>query len=565
MSLPTLDEVRELVYELKQQNADRNLRDAELENLFLKGQFTGMLGQALNSQVRTSKQGRLLLNLCRNQMIDRVVLLTMLPDIKVDPPGDLPGLDQVYWQEMIQHTIEHYFWEQVWGLPQRAEHLAFPFAVKGRTVLQLFPNYKTKTIDLWLRDPSTYYAVVSGGASGQSVEGSRDGFTSGGYVHSPVLFIYKAKGREILRDYPMAGVEPDSTLHEIVEWWDENIVVRFIEDKAIHPMENRAKPGLRFRHLKGSDGDISGIEHRYGFVPTEFVQDVHIPGRIDGTTSIYHSIAMAENLNDLINMMTEEQRSRLDSVLAIKSPIDVPNPLPDRNAVVTFGPDGEARWLAKTQGSPDMASHIEAVKQMAFMSLGTSGARMGELPSSGPWIGKGLNAAASVAISDEVLLNRQKLAMAIMGCNTKAYAMARKNFGSVKQKMTVHSSAGSETMTFKFNELPPHFRHKLEVFPLAHDVPGTAVLFMQLEQRKLVSKQAVREKIPGIDAALEKRRVADETQEEMQQMLAAQQAQMAAQQQAQMAAQGAEGEATAGAGEGAEAENYAMERGGMMP
>lgn len=549
--MPTLNDISGLVEELIKDNQERNERDRDLEGVFLSGDFTGKLYDAIRTQTKSSKQRKLLINICRKAIIDRTVLYTMLPDIRVDPPDNLPELDSMFWQQQIKRTIMNYWWEQTWRLDERMQDIAFNFALKGRAALQLFPNFEKKTVELWLRDPSTYYAVVSSGGGYQTYANEGIGSPpNGGYRHSPVLYIWKATGREILRDFPgakFADVKDTSEMYQMVEYWDEKMMCRYIEDKTQNSLDNRSK----FTYMRTPNGDEMMVEHNLGFVPSEYIQDINPPGRIDATSSIYHTIMLGENLNDLLLMNTEEHRRRLGSVLMIKDPLNVPSPWPENNAVVTVGPGGDAKYVSQIENPGDMGSHVEAVKQYALMALGTSGARFGELPSSGPWISKGITAAANVSVSDEVLLNRQRIATAIKNCDIKAHKMARKMFGRNKQKLTAASSAGKETMTFRFNDLPADFQHSLEVFPLAHDVGQTAVVLMQLRGQKdasgrpLISHRTLLEKLPGFDAAEEIRRVEEERAREMAEMQA-----MAAQQQ-QVEQQGTE----------AEAENYALERG----
>ena len=88
--IPTVNEVRDLVAELQLDNLDRNNKDDMLMTLFEEGNFTGLLNRAIKSQARTSEQRKLLVNICRRAMIDRISLLTMIPDIRVEPPDALP-------------------------------------------------------------------------------------------------------------------------------------------------------------------------------------------------------------------------------------------------------------------------------------------------------------------------------------------------------------------------------------------------------------------------------------------------------------------------------------------
>jgi hypothetical protein len=512
IEFPTLNEIKSLAAELKLDNQERNERDRDLENIFLKGEFTGKLSQAISSETKQSKRGKLLVNICRNAIIDRVIELVMLPDIKVDAPGGLPHQDSLFWQQMVTRTIRHYFWEQNWQLPERMPDLAFSLGLKGRGVVQAFPNIKEKRVDLWFRDPSTYYAVVSssgsGYHSGQSVGPGAP--PSGGYKHCPVLFIYDATGREILRDYPTAaayGIQDNAGTHEMIEYWDDDVMVRCVGTRGV-------TGELTYNYILTDDNEIMGAEHRLGFVPTEFIQDVHIPGRIDATTSVYHSIALNENLNDLLLMNTEEHRERLGGIWLIKNPLDVPSPWPESgNAIVTVGPDGDARYISKMDNPSDMGSHISGIKEMAYLGLRTNSVRMGELPS-GTLTGRGLNAASSIPVAGEVLMMRERVANALANIDQKAWAMSNKFFGSAKQQMTLHSHKGPEALTFKFKDLPQHFRHILEVFPLAHDVPSLAVLMMQLEGSKNISKRSLLERMPGFDPAEEMRRLKEERMEE---------------------------------------------------
>lgn len=546
---PSVDDIVELFSELEYENIERNKRDAELENIYLNSEFTGKLSEAITDQIPRSSERKLLLNVVRNAIQDRAVLLKMLPDLRVDAPDGLPEMDSLYWQQHIERIIKHYFWEEIWNLPNvQMRSQAFWLAMKGRVALQVHPNFAKKTVDLLVRDPSTFYCTISGSGQGWHMAQGSMTQAQGGYQLSQGGFKYKAKGRDILAMYPTSekiGIEPNNTSHDVIEYQDENFFIPVIDNQLI---------------LK-EDGDPVGVEHGLGFVPLILIQDVHIPGRIDATSPIYHSIMMGENLNDLLLMDTEERRERLGSITVVENPVNVPKNLAvGRNAIIQVGLGGDVRFRSRLgdQNPSDMGSHIEAMKQMWSMAAKTSLARQGELPSSGPWLGKGLQTAATVAISGDVLDARENIAQGIQNADTMALAMGIKYFPSSKQKMTVHSSRGNQPMTFTFKSLKElTIRHILEVFPLAHDIPSTVVTYLQLQNGGIVSKRKVRQMIPGIDEAEETRRVDEERQKEMMEAMAIQQAQ--AQQQAE--AQG--GQPGGGEPGDVEKENVGLERGAV--
>ena len=515
---PSIHDIRGLAETLKMDNQPRNQRDQELINIYENSTFTGKLNQAMDSNTITSGQRKLFVNICRTAMIDRATLLLMLPDIKVDPADGLPYQDSLFWQQMVGHTLKHYFWEEMWQLPERMPDLGMWLGITGRACLQIFPDIKNKTMRLWMRDPSTYYAVVSSSGAGFAPDITNEiGYTtSGGYIHSPVLFIYSATGRDITKDYPHAaefGIKNTDELYERIEYYDEQVSCNFIEDKKI--TYDNSGTGKKYRYMTTSKGEIMGLEHNLGFIPVEYIQDMAVPGKIDATTSIYHAIEIGENINDLLMMNTEEHRERLGGVLLIKNPTSVPNPWPKSgNAVVTVGPDGDAKWVNKVGNPNDMASHIAGIKEMAYMGLRTSGVRMGETPNTMA-SAKGINAAASIPISDEVLTMRNKIAHAIKNCDYHAWRMMQKMFPDAPQKMSMHSVSRGEALEFAFGQMPESFRHKLEVFPLAHDIPQLAVLMLQMKGQEAISLRSMLERLPGFDAPEEIRRLKEERMERL--------------------------------------------------
>ena len=80
----TDDQISDIADEKLQENQERNDMYSVLDKVFWESRFTGELDKAIDSESRRSKGDRLLLNYVKARVRDKISLLTMLPDIKVD-------------------------------------------------------------------------------------------------------------------------------------------------------------------------------------------------------------------------------------------------------------------------------------------------------------------------------------------------------------------------------------------------------------------------------------------------------------------------------------------------
>jgi len=360
-------------------------------------------------------------------------------------------------------------WEH-WKMRKLRNDIAFWMALKGRVALQLVPDFNRKMPMLYAFDPSFFYGVADGTGELQRC-----------------WIIYELTGREIIQQYPDAqktveGIEFNNTLHEMVLYWDKKKKKNFVGDSLI--------PGSHF-------------EHDLGYVPFQYPQDIHVPGKMDGTTAAYQHIGLAENFTDLLLISGEERRRRIKAIAWVKG---MRNADPETLRRILAGEvfaeldeDGAIGFESPIQNMSDITRDLQLNEDLFRAATNFPRSRSGEITSS-IWTGKSIEASQG-AVSDDILRVRETIADAIQWMDEKAIGMLKRFWGEKEHNILDFSDQERiKGLTIIPNDdIPDTWRHELVVFSLAHDVSQKAILMIQLGNSGYLDKRTVIEQLPGFN------------------------------------------------------------------
>lgn len=447
--------------------APRRAADTMLENVFVNGRFTGKLYDALGLNVQNSGSNELIINFLRAAVIDRTTMLSMLPDYKYTVPFT-PDPDIAMTEQDVLINLHLTLWD-FWRMKRTLKGAAFNMSLKNRALWLLFPDFKAKKPALYSLDPSMFY-------------GSPD--YMGNYKR---CFLMKEEcGRKIWSQYPESkdekfGITSSTDLYRVTELWDE--------DK-------------RRVWLNNIPAERGNIDHKLGFCPVRYTQDVHIPGSIDNMSNAYHNIAMAENFTDVLLLTSQEMRRRINSIIWAKGAISKDNmdAALEGKEILDLENDGEVGVTNVVDGQLGAQQHLQTLEGLFRTGMNWPALRSGQIGSS-IWTAKGINAAQS-GVNDDILNTRETMADDLQWLDFHAIQMFRKMWGKSEVPLVTFTDEGQargQVRIIPKEDIPEDFRHELVTFSLANDVTGKAILLMQLFGQKLLDRRSVLEQMPGFN------------------------------------------------------------------
>lgn len=475
----TADELIELANEMESNDQTRNNLMDTLDDVFWESKRTTELDTILSDNRHKQESTKLITNFIKARVVDKVNLLSMLPDIKVDSPYGLGG-DGILFAEMWMRVLLAW-WKRV-KMSAYFGVIGHYLSLRGTSVEQLYPNIKEKRIEFLVRDPKTVHAELK---------------LSNPLEYGFVLFKFKATGRQILTAYPQARsceVEYSKTEYDCIEYWDDDDFYLVVNDKKVPKV---------------------GIQHSLGFIPIRITPNIRMPGKVEGLSDVSQEIGLAENMNELLIMSTEELRERIYAKLVLTGE-GWPNPVPtDRGAVLyASDPQAKAEYVSPVKEVSQVHQHLAAQDELFRVETGWPRQRSGIIDSA-IWTGNAINASQS-SVSDDVARTKSTIGQDIATLNEYYFKMIRRFFPS--QEMVAYGSYKNKEYGFSFvpkDDLPDEFTHELFFSPLGHDIPTMIVNLLQLHGQKVLSLQTVLERIPGVNPAEELRRLEQDMQREI--------------------------------------------------
>lgn len=510
---------------LVSQDSARNTVMDELVTVFKEAKFTNRLNKVLSDNRNTPDKRVLLVNFVKARVLDKINLLSMLPDLQVDAPF---GVEHSETYAELWMRVNLGWWDEV-SLKTRFSEMGYFMPLFGTNVSQLHPSIKDKKIRFLTRDPRTFHAFIN---------------MADPMYYDEVYFIYKSSGQQINAAYP--GINNDRIKDELVantysEYY--TCIERWDNDHFDFLVNNKRVAGV-------------GIEHNLGFIPVRATPNIRIPGQLDGLSDVVQEIGMAENQNELLIMSTEEIRERLYARLFLYGD-GWPKQIPTGRGAVVRGAEGDkADYMSPIKDVAPTHQHLMANDQFMRVAMGWPSQRSGVF-NSAIWTGKGIDASMG-PVSDDVMRSKESIGEDLRILNQYYFKMLRKFWG--KEKLVVHGTYLNKRYGVDFTpgeELPEVYSHQVHFSPLGHDIPTMIVNLLQLHGQGVFSLMTVLEKIPGVNPAEEMRRLDEELMKKvsMEQKIAA----MAQQLQTAMVPQGMQASPE-------EMENaaHAMSKGGMV-
>lgn len=485
--------------QVSQEYTARLAHDKIVHDVVFESNFAGQLYQCLSMNAPSSKQRKLIVNLAKAKARDKINQVGSLPDIRVADPVGIPSPeDGPFWAEFVKKIILSH-WRRN-SIDLQLWDMAMGMSIYGRCPVQVFPDFEKKEIMIFTRHPSSGFAVPKSTNKNE---------------YEYVVYIDEIPGRNLLKMYPKASaceVTSTSDKFTLTEYWDDNYRFVFANGKKI--------PGV-------------GVHHSLGFNPNRIIPNaIHDPwaSSVGGLSDIYQEIPLLENINELILMGTEERRRKLKSHLVIENPRKVPEGIENmESGVIEVEQGGRVYYVSQVDNPSSTIQDISHQEDLFRKASNFPPQSSGYPISSGTVTGKGWTASLG-GVSQDAATTQSIIGANMIKIDEYALKMEKQLFGKTKQKavgkVPEHFSGEGTGQDFVFHyepqDIPDDFIHNLEFYALGVDIPTRIVNLLQLHGQKIISTQSVQEKIPGIDAAEELRRLATDRQRELKMMQMAQ-------------------------------------------
>jgi len=294
--------------------------------------------------------------------------------------------------------------------------------------------------------------------------------------------------------------------YKVHEFFDKKRRLFFVEG-----LSSNAREGL-WERIPGL-----GARHDLGFVPAQVYGNVVSKDGTDGLSDVLHSMAIEENISEVLALYNEALRESIDATLVIEGDEDAkPKKMAvGRGLILNLPPNVKASYMRKTTGNPaEVTNHIGMLTQFFRETSGFPAVRSGQSPTSSVGTGKQVANLMSMT-TDDVNAYRMGLGNALVSINEKGLKILKKMFPKKKQVVASYLNTSQKLRYFYAEDLPENSKHILKFNPMGFEAESIRIGVLQLLEQGVIDERTARELLPGINPDEVERRIDFQRQKEL--------------------------------------------------